>query len=141
MGPTHRQDKVYTPSTKPPSPPTYSLGLSLFLSQVLEHPSLAVGRHLVAALLTLIRLEREGEVVNRSAILSATDMLAGLRRGGAADEGEPVYRDIFEEVFLEETRDFYRREVASALATLSAPEFLAKVRYRFLYVIMFEAKL
>jgi cullin 3 len=119
---------VYTPSTKPPSPPTYSLGLSLFLSQVLEHPSLSVSKHLVSALLTLIRLEREGEAVNRSAILSATEMLAGLRRGSAADEGEPVYRDMFENVFLDETREFYRREVDSALGTFTAPEFLAKVR-------------
>ncbi|GJN87607.1 hypothetical protein Rhopal_000562-T1 [Rhodotorula paludigena] len=103
-------DKVYTNSVAIPA--VFNLGLSLFFHHVILYstqpkppapasssrtsnaapvapsqrptadPS-TVAHHLIHTLLTVIRIEREGEVVSRSAIHSAVDILSQLTDEGA----------------------------------------------------------
>ena len=118
---------MYIQQTSPPSLPTYSLGLSLFLSHVLRNESLPIQEQLLSVVLAQIRLDREGEAVNKSAIRSCVEMLSLLRNRGGED-GETVYRAVFEDRFMTESRAFYAAESERLLSSVSAPEYLAKVR-------------
>lgn len=107
------QDKHWQSSSSAAVPSVFDLGLSLFFHHVIlfstkPKPAVAatssrssaaaaaippsqrptadpstVAHHLIHTLLTVIRIEREGEVVSRSAIHSAVDILSRLTDEGA----------------------------------------------------------
>lgn len=128
-------------------PTVWDLGLFLFLTHVVRSALHPIGPILLSSLLTQIRLDRDGETINRSIVKSCTDMLGDLsnashetitrigdREGGHpggmthADAGESVYKTDFEGQFLVESSDYYRLEGERLLASCDAPEYLRKVR-------------
>lgn len=128
-------------------PTVWDLGLFLFLTHVVRSALHPIGPILLSSLLTQIRLDRDGETINRSIVKSCTDMLGDLsnasrdtivrigdQKGGQpagsspSDAGESVYKTDFEGQFLVESAEYYRREGERLLASCDAPEYLRKAR-------------
>lgn len=127
------QDKVHT---EPKGlAPTYTLGLHLFLVTLLRNDTIPIQSTLLSVTLALIRIERDGETVNRGLLKTMTDMLCELREvsnEGRQGEGEPIYKTWWEDKFLEATKAYYAAEAEAALEKLSAPEYLQGVDRRLL---------
>ncbi|GAA5912517.1 hypothetical protein JCM6882_004789, partial [Rhodosporidiobolus microsporus] len=184
-------DKVWTNSNT--VPPVWELGLALFFHHVILYstkpkpaaPSTSssaraavptpaqrptadpstVAHHLISTLLSVIRIEREGEVVSRSSIQSAVEILSELTDEGAVPlpvqasngtgSGSPVvssaaanarartvmgegppgakespYKTAFEQAFLKQTEEFYKRESARLLDECDCPSFLQRINRR-----------
>lgn len=88
--------------------------LSVFLSVVLD----------------MIRLEREGEIIDRSLVRSCVYMLEGLYESEMEDEDSRLYLRQFEPRFLEESRIFYTNEGRNLLANTDASTFCRHTRSR-----------
>lgn len=121
------QDRVWTPAQKPPLPCIYDAGLTLFLVKIIRSSVQPIHDHLVSTLLSQIRLEREGEVINRSAVRDVVQVLLNLsdRPGGPS-----VYELDFEAGFLAWTAAFYRDEGERLVEDLTAGEYLRRVSSR-----------
>lgn len=115
-------DRVYVPH-KGDCEPVYDVGLILFRENVARHPR--IREFLVKTLLEEVRKERMGEVVNRSALRSATQMLVDVGLSSTS-----VYTEDFETAFLESSAQFYRQESQEFVATSSVPGYLRKVEKR-----------
>ncbi|KAI8886688.1 Cullin-domain-containing protein [Backusella circina FSU 941] len=109
-------------------PGIYDMGLNLFRDKVILSPKYPIKRHLISAMLTQIQLERDGDVIDKSAIQSAVSMLAELT--DKASGVESVYVVDFESEFLETSRHFYEQESQMLVANYDAPEFMRKVEKR-----------
>ncbi|GAA6008585.1 hypothetical protein JCM10207_007167 [Rhodosporidiobolus poonsookiae] len=180
-------DKVWTSNAA--VPPVWELGLALFFHHVILYstqpkpattsssrtpvapaqrptadPS-TVAHHLIATLLSVIRIEREGEVVSRSSIQAVVEILSELTDEGAVPlpvtasvgtgSGSPVvsgaaanarartvmgegppgakespYKTAFEQAFLKQTEEFYKRESARLLVECDCPSFMQKINRR-----------
>jgi cullin 3 len=106
--------------------PVYDLGLGLF-RDILRSPSYKIQTHLLSVLLEQIRLERENEIIDRSAVKAATDMLLELTDSGT---GETVYSSDFENGFLDTSCDYYNLEGQTLVEKCDAPEYMKKVEKR-----------
>ncbi|KAF9444819.1 Cullin-domain-containing protein [Macrolepiota fuliginosa MF-IS2] len=116
-------DRVYV---KPANvPETAELGHDLFLDRIIRDP---IRGHLVSTILDQIRYEREGYMVNRSAIQGCVDVLLRLHIDSL---GTTVYRRDVEPAFLDQSTIFYQTEGKNLVQTCDAPEFLERVEYRF----------
>ena len=89
-------DRTFIPSTH--KTPVHELGLNLWRDVVI-HSSKTQTR-LRDTLLLLVHRERNGEVINRDLMRNIIKMLMDL--------GSYVYREDFEQRFLEVSADFYR---------------------------------
>ncbi|CBZ52509.1 hypothetical protein NCLIV_022980 [Neospora caninum Liverpool] len=104
--------------------PSFSMGMNLFCSTVLQHPSIQLRfRHL---LIDKIRREREGQQIDRMVMREAISMLSQLR----LHVHRQVYTEEFETPFLAATREFYVREAAEYIVYNSSPEYLLKAENR-----------
>lgn len=103
--------------------PVYNLGLILFRDTVVRYPQ--IKDHLRQCLLDMVHKERRGELTDRSAIKNACQMLMTL-----GIESRSVYFEDFEEPFLAQSADFYRRESQNFLAENSASVYVRKVGER-----------
>ncbi|GAA5852604.1 hypothetical protein JCM8547_002559 [Rhodosporidiobolus lusitaniae] len=180
-------DKVWTQAAT--VPPVWDLGLALFFHNVIlystnpkppppassrtpvapsQRPTAdptTVAHHLISTLLSVIRIEREGEVVSRSSIRTCVDILSELTDEGpvplpvqasvGTGSGSPVvsssaanarnrtvmgegppgakespYKTAFEQAFLKQTEEFYKRESARLLIECDCPSFLQKINRR-----------
>ncbi|KXJ15047.1 cullin-3 [Exaiptasia diaphana] len=101
----------------------YNLGLILFRDKVVRYGN--IRDHLCQTLLTLVRKERKGEVVDRMAIRNACQMLMIL-----GIDSRVVYEEDFESPFLEESAEFYKLEGQKFLAENSASIYIQKVEQR-----------
>ncbi|KAJ7392623.1 Cullin-3 [Desmophyllum pertusum] len=101
----------------------YNLGLILFRDLVVRYGN--IRDHLCQTLLTLVRRERKGEVVDRMAIRNACQMLMIL-----GIDTRSVYEEDFERPFLEESAEFYKLEGQKFLAENSASVYIQKVEAR-----------
>ncbi|XP_031573108.1 cullin-3-like [Actinia tenebrosa] len=101
----------------------YNLGLILFRDKVVRYGN--IRDHLCQTLLTLVRKERKGEVVDRMAIRNACQMLMIL-----GIDSRHVYEEDFETPFLEESAEFYKMEGQKFLAENSASIYIQKVEQR-----------
>lgn len=101
----------------------YNLGLILFRDLVVRYGN--IRDHLCQTLLTLVRRERKGEVVDRMAIRNACQMLMIL-----GIDTRSVYEEDFEKPFLEESAEFYKLEGQKFLAENSASVYIQKVEAR-----------
>jgi cullin 3 len=77
---------------------------------------------MLATLSDLIARERAGEVVERSLIRAATQMLVDL--------GPATYEADFERPFLAAAAAFYAKEAQAAIAGCSCPEYLKRAERR-----------
>ena len=111
-------DRTYVTQQK--KTPVFALGLELWRDLVARHRSLQP--RLQALLADLIHRERCGEVVDRSLIKGATQMLSDLGAG--------VYAEDFETHFLAAAADFYRGEAQEFIATSDCPGYIRKARAR-----------
>lgn len=105
--------------------PVHELGLSLFRDVVVRHP--AVLPKLSDNLLDSIDKERNGEAVSTHLIKANTRMLAEL---GVDNNGQPVYVNIFENAFLDRTKQFYAREAKLFLSETTCSDYLRKAHKR-----------
>ena len=113
------QDRVYTKSVKVPE--IWDAGLLLFIKHILRSP---IQEHIISAVLTQIQVERDGYVINRSAVKGCVDVLLQLfdERADAS-----VYKRDLEPVILKESEAFYQREGEHLLEACDAPEYLRRV--------------
>lgn len=103
----------------------YDLGVSLFRSVVINDPEILP--RLSQTLLTNIDRERNGEPVDSPLMRAITRMLAQL---GDNDDGKSVYAYVFEDAFLERTRQFYAREATLYLSESTCSDYLIKASQR-----------
>lgn len=103
--------------------PVYNLGLILFRDTVVRYPQ--IKDHLRQCLLEMVHKERRGELTDRSAIKNACQMLMTL-----GIESRAVYYEDFEDPFLQQSAEFYRRESQNFLAENSASVYIRKVDER-----------
>lgn len=125
------QDKVYTANQNIAS--TYQLGLHLFLETLLRNKTIPILQNVLSVTLSLIRIERDGETVDRNLLKTTTDMLHDLREvsnDGMPAKGRPVYETWWQEQFLADTERYYQQEADANLESMSCPEYLIKVERR-----------
>lgn len=103
----------------------YELGISLFRDVVVSHSSILP--RLSQTLLTNIDRERNGEAIDAPLMRSVTRMLAQL---GEYDSGTSVYASVFEDSFLDRTRQFYAREATLYLSETTCSDYLRKASQR-----------
>lgn len=112
------QDRVYAKSAEVPE--IWDAGLNLFLKHIIRSP---IKEHLVTAILNQIQFERDGYVVNRSAIKGCVDVFITLEDVN----GLTVYKRDLEPSLLRESRAFYEAEGLKLLQSCDAPEYLRRV--------------
>ncbi|KAI8344876.1 Cullin [Choanephora cucurbitarum] len=108
-------------------PSVYDMGLNLFRDKVIRSPKHPIQKHLISAMLNQIYLERQGDVIDRSAIQSSVAMLVKLND---RDSQQTVYAVDFEEQYLETSQSFYQLESQKLLSCYNTPEFMRKVDER-----------
>jgi Cullin family len=113
------KDRVYTKSADVPE--IREAGLDLFLKHIIRPP---IDKHLVSAILTQIQVERDGHVINRSAVKGCVDVFLGLH---AEPDGPSVYKQELEPAILQESQLFYQNEGRRLLVSCDAPEYLRRV--------------
>ncbi|RKO86954.1 Cullin [Blyttiomyces helicus] len=139
-------DKVYVGPAS--VPPVYDLGLNLYRDVIVRSLTHPIRTRLVETLLDQIRLERENEMINRSAVKGVVQMLATLTdrtvisgrsaaaammhggTTGSRSSEKTVYEIDFELKFLEASRSFYRIESETFLRDCDAKEYLKRSEAR-----------
>ncbi|KAF9003928.1 Cullin [Cyathus striatus] len=117
-------DRVYTKSANVPG--TWEKGLELFLKHIIRPP---IKDHLITAILNQVQFERDGHVINRSAVKGCVDVMLTLE---VDNFGTSVYKRDFEPSFLRESEHFYKSEGERLLNSCDASEFLQQVEKRFI---------
>lgn len=115
-------DRVYVPH-KGDCEPVYDVGLILWRKNVARNPR--IRETLLKTLLQEIRRERNGEVVARGLLKSATQMLVDVGLSSTS-----VYEEDFERPFLETSAAFYRDEGQQFIGSMSVPDYLKQVEKR-----------
>lgn len=116
------QDRVYAKSADVPV--IWDAGLNLFLKHIIRPP---IKDHLVTAILNQIQFERDGYVVNRSAIKGCVDVFITLEDAN----GLSVYKRDVEPSVLRESQTFYELEGQKLLESCNASEYLRRVCYSY----------
>ncbi|KAF3484403.1 Cullin-3 [Arthroderma uncinatum] len=81
-------------------------------------------------ILFMIRLEREGVIIDRALIRHCVYMLEGLYEDGTDDAAGKLYHTTFEPAFLEASRRYYTAEGQRLLTTTDAATFCKRVTDR-----------
>ncbi|KAJ7170656.1 Cullin-domain-containing protein [Mycena crocata] len=115
-------DRVYAKSADVPE--IWDAGLNIFLKHIIRPP---IKDHLVTAVLNQVQFERDGYVVNRSAIKGCVDVFLTLEDAS----GLTVYKRDLEPALLRESKTFYELEGLKLLQSCDAPEYLRRVESRF----------
>jgi len=113
-------DRVYVQNQQES---VYNLGLVLFRDLVVRYGN--IGVHLRATLLDMIMKERRGEIIDRTAVRAACNMLVQL-----GIDRRNVYEEDFENHFLRQSAEFYKVESQNFLAENSASVYIHKVEQR-----------
>ncbi|KAG0182293.1 Cullin-3 [Apophysomyces sp. BC1021] len=108
-------------------PRVFHMGRNLFRDKVIRSEKYSIQSQLISAMLNQIQLERQGDLVDRSAIKSAVAMLVELTDPSC---GESVYVVDFESSFLEKSKVFYQLESQKLTTAYDASEFMRKVERR-----------
>ncbi|KAL0954954.1 hypothetical protein HGRIS_003887 [Hohenbuehelia grisea] len=118
-------DRIYTKSADVPQ--TREAGLKLFFEHILRPPS-AIQEHVIAAILSQIQSERDGYVINRSALKECVDVFLSLE---TEKDGPSAYERDLEPAILKESQKFYASEGEKLIDSCDAPEYLRRVEARF----------
>ncbi|KAF8589814.1 Cullin-domain-containing protein [Ramaria rubella] len=119
-------DKFYTRSANVPG--IWDAGLKHFLDHIILSGLYPIKNHLVSTVLKQIQLERDGYVINRSAMKSCVDVLLEL---SVDRTGATVYAKYLEPDLLRESEVFYKAEGEKLMDTCDAPEYLERAETRF----------
>ncbi|KAI0689999.1 Cullin-domain-containing protein [Cytidiella melzeri] len=114
-------DRVYTKGANVPE--IWDAGLLLFIKHIIRPP---IQQHLIDAILLQIHTERDGYVINRSAVLGCVNVLLQLSEPG----GPTIYKRDLEPAILRESEIFYQSEGETLLQSCDAPEYLRRVESR-----------
>ena len=107
------------------------LGRNLFVKHIIRPP---IKGHVINAILSLLHLERDGYVINRSAITSCVDTLSKL---SDSSDGQTVYKQYLEPEILSQSEAYYNAEAAKLLETCDTLEYLRRVNLMPLIVAAF----
>jgi len=110
---------VYTKSAQVPE--IIDAGLNLFLRRIVRPP---MKDHVFAAILSLLHIERDGYVINRSAATGCVDVLLQLSDN---TDGTSVYKRDLEPLILRESEGFYKAEGERLMEACDASEYLRRV--------------
>jgi hypothetical protein len=97
------------------------LGRNLFVKHIIHPP---IKDHVINAILSLMHIERDGYVINRSAITNCVDALLQLSDNSA---DKTVYKGHLEPEILRQSEIYYKTEAARLLETCNALEYLQRV--------------
>ncbi|NWS96227.1 CUL4A protein, partial [Mionectes macconnelli] len=100
-------------------PSIWDMGLELFRNHIISDKQ--VQTKTIDGILLLIERERNGEAVDRSLLRSLLSMLSDLQQ---------VYKESFEQKFLEETNCLYAAEGQRLMQEREVPEYLHHVNKR-----------
>lgn len=93
----------------------------MFLKHIIRPP---IKDHIITAILQQVEFERDGYVINRSAVKGCVTVLSLL---DVEVGGDSVYQTDLEPAILRESAEFYRKEGLKLVETCDAPEFLQRV--------------
>ncbi|KAI0303827.1 Cullin-domain-containing protein [Multifurca ochricompacta] len=116
-------DRVYVKSANVLE--VVELGRDLFVKHIIRPP---IKDHIINAILNLLHIERDGYVINRSAITNCVDALLQL---SDSPDGTTVYKRYLEPDILRQSDTYYRAEAEKLLETCDTPEYLRRVQTRF----------
>lgn len=102
-------------------PEIWDAGLLSFIEHIVRAP---IREHIISAVLNQIQTERDGYVINRSAVKGCVDVLLQLYDERA---DVSVYKRDLEPVILRESEAFYQNEGEHLLETCDVPEYLRRV--------------
>ena len=97
------------------------LGRDLFVKHIIRPP---IKVHVINAILSLLHIERDGYVINRSAITSCVDTLSKL---SDSSDGMTVYKQYLEPEILIQSEAYYMAEADRLLETCDTLEYLRRV--------------
>lgn len=116
-------DRTYVHHSQPKKKPVYDLGLSMFRSHVWSAPRVSSRAKMIV--LHNVFLERSGLIIDRSVMKGITTMLVEI-----GVDGSNCYERDFQRGFLEETREFYKKESEEFLQKNTVPEYVRKATSR-----------
>ena len=97
------------------------LGRDLFVKYIIRPP---IKEHVINAILSLLHIERDGYVINRSVVSSCVDILSKL---SDSSDGITLYQQYLEPEILRQTEAYYKAEANRLLETYGTPECLRRV--------------
>jgi hypothetical protein len=109
------------------------LGRDLFVKHIIRPP---IKVHVINSILSLLHIERDGYVINRSAIMSCVDTLSKL---SDSSDGTTVYKQYLEPEILSQSEAYYKAEADRLLETYDTLEYLRRVNV--LTIIVFLPRL
>ncbi|KAF8632266.1 hypothetical protein AX15_002011 [Amanita polypyramis BW_CC] len=116
-------DRVYATSAEVPG--TWEMGRLLFREHIMRA---TIRDHLVRAILNQIHFEREGYVINRSAVKGAVEVFTSLN---TEDGKSNLYEVYLEPAILSESEAYYKMEGTRLLQLCDASEFVGQVEERY----------
>ncbi|TGZ78661.1 Cullin-domain-containing protein [Ascodesmis nigricans] len=111
-------------------PTTYAVGMDLFREQILRHKTYNIGRALNTVILSQIKMERDGDIIDHGPIRSCVHMLESLYETLEEREDEKVYLTSFEGEFIDASKEFYLKEGQRLLQECDAATYLRKTETR-----------
>ncbi|KAG8716376.1 Cullin-3 [Ceratobasidium sp. 395] len=119
-------DRVYTDSARVPK--IMDRGLELFLSEIIRSTQAPIRIQLVSTILRLIRMERDGTTINRSAVKQCIDVLLTLRDTTVKVTAEStVYKMYLESELLAESEAYYKNRGKEMIEGTDLAEYLRLV--------------
>jgi len=103
--------------------PVYEMGLIIYRENVSGHAR--VKSRLLTLMLENIAAERRGEQVDRILLKHTVNMLVEL-----GVQGKSIYRECFEDEFLDHTRKFYQDESVQYISQNTCSDYLQKAERR-----------
>ncbi|KAK6348616.1 Cullin-3 [Orbilia javanica] len=121
-------DRVFCNDNKKPS--IQVTGMALFRDNVLRNRDYDIGADLNRVILEQIKMERDGDVIDRARIRSCVYMLEGLYETLDEREDQKLYLTKFEAEFLNASNDFYTEEARKLLEVCDAATYIEKTNDR-----------
>ncbi|KAK6519855.1 Cullin-3 [Arthrobotrys conoides] len=121
-------DRVFCNDNKKPS--IQVTGMALFRDNVLRNRDYDIGADLNRVILEQIRMERDGDVIDRAKIRSCVYMLEGLYETLDEREDQKLYLTKFEGEFLACSNEFYTEEARKLLEVCDAATYIERTNDR-----------
>ncbi|EGX48324.1 hypothetical protein AOL_s00080g294 [Orbilia oligospora ATCC 24927] len=121
-------DRVFCNDNKKPS--IQVTGMALFRDNVLRNRDYDIGADLNRVILEQIRMERDGDVIDRARIRSCVYMLEGLYETLDEREDQKLYLTKFEAEFLTASNEFYTEEARKLLEVCDAATYIERTNDR-----------
>ncbi|KAL6714611.1 hypothetical protein ACLMJK_008036 [Lecanora helva] len=128
-------DRVYCKDVRKPS--IFAASMGQFREYVLRTPihvdqdrQLSIIEILNAVILDQIRMDREGDIIDKSLVKSCIYMLEGLYETEEEEETMKLYLTSFEQQFLRSSEEFYSREGSTLLLDADAGTFCKHAKRR-----------